>query len=600
MKRAFVMIVGVIALVARLVAAASAQSTPPCTPSATVRVIAEKNAFDRACLAAPEDAAFKIRLENRDPFSHNLSIYRQKGGDALFQGAYVTKASSQTYSVPPQKKGSYYFQCDIHPFMNGTFLVGAQPVPSQTAAEVTRASAGARIKLVKVADGFTAPVFSTGAGDGSGRLFVVDQIGLIRVVDAHGSLLAEPFLDLRDKIVKQNPNYDERGLLGLAFHPRYKDNGRFFVWYSAPLRAGAPKGWDNTIHLSEFSRSASDPNRADPRSEKIVMQIDHPQANHNSGHISFGPDGLLYAPIGDGGNANDVGLGHPPKGNGQDLTTILGNILRIDVDNTGGKPYAIPKDNPYAHDTQGRRPEIFANGFRNPYHLSFDAGGEHTLYVADAGQDRFEEVDAVTAGGNYGWHIKEGTHCFSANSPARAPDSCPAQSEDGKRLIDPVIEYDHTKILGSVIIGGYISRGVGLPALKGMYVFGDYSRDRVRPDGTMFVAEPKPDGLWAVKELQVQIDDDPDPGPGFGRFVISFGQGDDRELYVGLTGRGGPEGQSGAVYRLAAIGGTQASSHQSSDRGRVWAWILFAVAILLVLIGAGVLLSRRRGTTTGN
>jgi glucose/arabinose dehydrogenase len=203
-----------------------------------------------------------------------------------------------------------------------------------------------------VADGLTAPIGIVAPPDGSGRLFVIDQVGLIRVVASDGTLRAEPFLDLRSKIVPLMSAFDERGLLGLAFHPHYARNGRFFVYYSAPLRAGAPAGFDHTSHISEF-RVSRDPNRADAASERILLQVDKPQFNHNGGTVAFGPDGFLYISLGDGGGADDVGLGHVEDwyeenagGNGQDIQqNLLGSILRIDVD--AGVPYGIPAGNPF-------------------------------------------------------------------------------------------------------------------------------------------------------------------------------------------------------------------------------------------------------------
>jgi glucose/arabinose dehydrogenase len=262
------------------------------------------------------------------------------------------------------------------------------------------------VGLRLVADGLTSPVDLVPVPDGSGRMFVVDQVGLIRILRPDGTLASQPFLDLRDRIVKLSPSYDERGLLGLAFHPDYAHNGRFFVYYSAPLRPGAPAGFNTTSTVSEFHVSASDPDRADTGSERVLLQVDKPQSNHNAGTLLFGPDdGDLYISIGDGGGANDVGLGHVDDwydanagGNGQDVTqNLLGNILRIDVDS--GDPYGIPADNPFVG-----RPgldEIYAYGFRNPYRMSFDMGGTHRLLVGDAGQGRWEEVSDVTRGGDY-------------------------------------------------------------------------------------------------------------------------------------------------------------------------------------------------------
>ncbi|MBS3784506.1 MAG: PQQ-dependent sugar dehydrogenase, partial [Anaerolineae bacterium] len=294
---------------------------------------------------------------------------------------------------------------------------GATATPSAEPAtpEPTQAPFEPILGLELAAEGLTAPVDMGTAGDGSGRLFIVDQIGLIRVLTAEGELLDEPFLDIRDRMVRLNPGYDERGLLGLAFHPDYETNGLFYVYYSAPLRAGAPSGWNHSSHLSSFAVSGENENRADAASEQVLLQVDQPQGNHNGGEIAFGPEGYLYVALGDGGAANDVGTGHVEDwyeanqgGNGQDVEeNLLGSILRIDVD--GAHPYAVPQENPFADN--GGQGEIWAYGFRNPYRFSFDAEGDRELFVADVGQNLWEEVSIATEGGNYGWNVREGTHC---------------------------------------------------------------------------------------------------------------------------------------------------------------------------------------------
>jgi glucose/arabinose dehydrogenase len=232
-----------------------------------------------------------------------------------------------------------------------------------------------RVKLEPVAEGFTAPMAFLSAGDGTGRMFLVEQTGLVKIVKADGTVQSEPFLDVRDRMVEIMTGYDERGLLGLAFHPGFAENGRLFVFYSAPLQPTAPEGWNCTNHLSEFSVSQSDPDKVDMTSEKVLLQVDKPQFNHNGGAITFGPDGYLYIPLGDGGNADDAGLGHAPDGNGQNTTTSLGKILRIDVDRREeGMAYGIPADNPFVG-RKGILPEIYALGLRNPWRISFDTDG---------------------------------------------------------------------------------------------------------------------------------------------------------------------------------------------------------------------------------
>jgi glucose/arabinose dehydrogenase len=422
------------------------------------------------------------------------------------------------------------------------------------------------VGLALVATGLTSPVYLTTPPDDSGRLFVVDQVGLIRIVDATGTLLPTPFLDFRDRLVALRPGFDERGLLGLAFHPAYATNGRFFVYFSAPLRAAAPAGFDHTAYIVELQVSA-DPDLANPASERLLLQVDQPQFNHNGGTLAFGPDHYLYISLGDGGGANDVGLGHVEDwyagnagGNGQDVEhNLLGNILRLDVDS--GDPYGIPADNPFAAGTGcgDGCDEIFAYGFRNPYRISFDMGGNHDLFVGDAGQNLWEEVSIVRAGENYGWNVREGTHCFDAANPNLAPAECPDVVESGLTagdpLRDPVIEYANARSpaggLGLAVIGGHVYRGRDLPQLRGRYVFGDFSRSFTPPDGSLFAASPRQRGLWLMQELLVG--DRPDGR--LGHYLLGFGQDGAGEVYVLTSDNTGPSGDTGRVYRLVAPGG---------------------------------------------
>src|ERR687895_1197773 len=421
------------------------------------------------------------------------------------------------------------------------------------------------VGLRLVADGFTSPVALVEAPDGTGRRFVVDQAGVIRIITAAGGLQPQPFLDLRSRIVPLMAAFDERGVLGLAFHPRYAVNGRFFVYYSAPLRVGAPAGYNHTARVSEFRVSAADANRADPTSERIVLEVDKPQFNHNGGTLLFGPrDGYLYMSIGDGGGADDVGLGHVEDwyaanagGNGQDIQqNLLGNILRIDVDR--GAPYAIPAGNPFAGapGCADGCDETWAYGFRNPYRMSFDMAGSRRLFVGDAGQNLWEEVSIAVKGGNYGWNVKEGTHCFSTANPDESPADCPdavggTHPRAGDPLIDPVIEYqnEHNPLgggLGHVIVGGHVYRGTELRQFSGDYIFGDWSREEEEPDGSLFVTKPRKAGLWKMQQLQVTNR----PGRRLGHFLLGFGQDLAGEVYVLTTDQAGPTGTTGRVYRL--------------------------------------------------
>jgi glucose/arabinose dehydrogenase len=391
---------------------------------------------------------------------------------------------------------------------------------------------------------------------------VADQIGQILIISADGQLVDTPFLNIGDRMVQLNENYDERGLLGMSFHPDYANNGLFYVYYSAPLSADAAADWNHTSHISEFTVSADNPDMADPDSERVLMAVDQPQGNHNGGSIAFGTDGYLYIPLGDGGAANDNALGHVDDwyetnagGNGQDLASnLLGSVLRIDVDNEGaeGQLYAIPADNPFV-DVEGAA-EIWALGFRNPYRMSFDMGGSNQLFVGDAGQNLWEEVSIVEAGGNYGWNVMEGTHCFSTENPDQSLEECPEIDADGRPLMPPVIEYQNANAaggLGLVVIGGNVYRGSARPDRDGMYIFGDWSTSfGEQADGTLLIAMPsETDGeLWTFEELVVA-------GSENGRlneYLLSFGQDSDGEVYILTTETAGPTGTTGHIYRLVS------------------------------------------------
>jgi glucose/arabinose dehydrogenase len=417
---------------------------------------------------------------------------------------------------------------------------------------VHTAPAETTVGLELVADGLTDPVSFAVANDGTKRRFIVEQAGRIRILMPDGKLLDEPFLDIQDKIVRLIDVFDERGLLGLAFHPDYKNNGRFYVYYSAPMRRHTTLGMrvfgDHTAHLSEFKVSKDDPNKANPISERILLQIDQPQFNHNGGEVIFGPDGFLYLALGDGGFANDKAPLHSPDGNGQDLTTLLGKIVRIDVNK--GDPYAIPPDNPFVGKA-GVREEIYAYGFRNPWRMSFDSGGQLGLIAADVQQNTWEEVDVVVKGGNYGWNKKEGTHCFDPEKPNDHPEKC-ADNFNGDKFIDPVIEYPSLRTKkdgkGISVAGGYVYRGKALPALNGMYVFGDYSHDFNKPDGTLYLSKPatQPGAMWSMEEIKIAGK----PHGRLGLYLLAFGEDEDRELYLLTSVARGPTGARDQVFKI--------------------------------------------------
>lgn len=343
----------------------------------------------------------------------------------------------------------------------------------------------------RIADGLEAPVGLTHAGDGSGRVFIIEQKGVIRILQ-NNQLLPAPFLDIRHRVGSQG---SEQGLLGLAFHPRYKENGFFFVNYT-------DKKGDTVI--ARFQRSQTSPDRADPESESVLLRIAQPYPNHNGGATVFGPDGYLYLGLGDGGSAGD------PLGNGQSLQTLLGKILRLDVEL--GEPYAIPADNPFAEG--GGLAEIWAYGLRNPWRFAFDRQ-TGDLYIGDVGQNKWEEIDFLPAGSqggaNFGWNFMEGLHPYQGN-PA-----------EGLMLIPPVAEYGHEA--GCSVTGGVVYRGSALPEWNGIYLYGDYCSGFVR--GLIRTA----DGSWQEMQLYDSV-----------ARIASFGEDEQGEVYLVSHG--------GQIYRL--------------------------------------------------
>jgi glucose/arabinose dehydrogenase len=450
------------------------------------------------------------------------------------------------------------------------------------------------IELEPLASGLAAPLGVTHAGDGSGRAFIVDQVGQIRIVQ-EGELLATPFLDVSAKLPQLHPFFDERGLLGLAFHPDYADNGRFFIRYSSPRdgAAGEPcfgtsRGCHTEI-LAEYAVAASDPNQADPNSEVILYSIDQPQFNHNAGDIAFGPDGFLYFTLGDGGGAHD-GLAdmppsHGPIGNAQNIETTLGAILRINVDRltichdgrtiqvaaaavpahleqhddtigscSGEQPtYAIPPTNPFVQSPGAD--EIYAYGMRNPYRFSFDdgPGGNSALFLADVGQNLFEEVNIVERGGNYGWVIREGFHCFDPFNPRNPPADCSDVGPHGEPLIDPIVEYSHPGSgfdpeIGVTVIGGYVYRGHASTSLIGDYIFGDFTETFFPASGILlYIEEPAGDSPQ-IRRFQIGYDD-----RDYGLYLKGFGEDEAGEVYACGSSVLAPAGTGGICHRIVAL-----------------------------------------------
>lgn len=414
---------------------------------------------------------------------------------------------------------------------------------------------GVEMKLI--ADGLVSPLGLVEAPDHSGRLFIFDQIGKIWIVDKNGNKKATPFLDLTHKVVPLNAGYDERGLLGFAFHPDFENNGRVFVYYNLKPRGGGPVGggsWDNLSRIAEFKVSPSNPDILLLGSEKIILQVDDPQSNHNGGTIAFGPDGYLYIAIGDGGAADDVAPGHVEDwyavnkgGNGQDIeSNLFGDVLRIDVN--GAKPYAIPADNPLVG--KPGMDEIWAYGFRNPYRFSFDMGGNHWLYLGDAGQVLYEEIDVVRKGGNYGWNVKEGTHCFSTTDNTMELPSCPTKDVYDVNLTDPVIEVNNAANpkggKATTIIGGNVYRGKSIHGWQGKYIFGTFSQNfDGGPNGELFMSSPGGGGLWDYDEVNPK-----DHPNDLGYYLKGFGQDNEGEIYLAVSSLLGPSGTTGKVFKL--------------------------------------------------
>jgi glucose/arabinose dehydrogenase len=416
------------------------------------------------------------------------------------------------------------------------------------------------VKLVPIATGLVAPIQAKHANDGSGRLFVVEQNGIIRIIQ-NGSLLPTPFLDLRSLLVPLNNGYDERGLLGLAFHPDYATNGRFFVHYTIrrtgtvgnPGDACASNGTFGCSSevIAEYRVSSSNANIADPASGIVLLTVPKPQFNHAGGGLDFGPDGYLYIALGDGGGAND-GLSdnppsHGPIGNAQNLAVALGKILRYDVSTRG--VLAIPPTNPYAGDPtkfQG----IFVSGVRNPYAFSFDEGpgSDGKFYIGEVGQDAYEEVNildtATDAGRNLAWPIREGLHCFDPFNTTTPPPNCgPVANE-----VLPVVEYPHAAAgspIGLAVVGGAVYRGTNIPAMSGLYIFGDFSTSFGAADGHLFYFDPR-EATPTVRRLRVN-----GSGTQLGLFVKGFGRDQNQEQYLLTSTRLGPSGTGGAVYRIA-------------------------------------------------
>lgn len=367
-----------------------------------------------------------------------------------------------------------------------TLLCAAVAFSCASAEVQPTGNGGVKLEPAFPALSFERPVDLQHAPDGSNRLFVVEQEGVIRVFDNHpGAESAPVFLDIRDRVNSQG---NEQGLLGLAFHPDFQQNGYFYVDYTAAD--------PNRTVIARYHVDPADSGRADPASETVLLEVPQPFSNHNGGQVAFGPDGMLYVAFGDGGSGGD------PHENGQNPGTLLGSIIRIDVDQpSGGRPYGIPSDNPFAGGENGARPEIYAYGLRNPWRFSFDPKTGR-MWAGDVGQNTLEEIDVIEKGKNYGWNIMEAGSCYE-----------PSEGCDRSGLTLPVFQYGRD--LGACVTGGYVYRGKRAPALAGKYIFADYTSGRI----------------WA-------LDDSGQPNPSTpvlldtDLHVPSFGVDQNGELYV--------------------------------------------------------------------
>lgn len=466
---------------------------------------------------------------------------------------------SQTFS----SAGSFPYYCSPHGLccgMVGTVNVGQStptPTPSPTPPVPLVERGPIQLTLTTVASGLTAPIDAESPADGTERLVILQQTGKA-VILKDGNVLPAPFFDVTDRLVILNPGYDERGLLGLAFHPDFNNASapgfrKIYTYTSEPVSGPAdftvpdPSAFDHQAVIAEWQVSAKNPDVIDSATRREVMRIDEPQSNHNGGHLAFrATDHYLYISLGDGGAANDVGDGHNPlKGNGQDKSNVLGKLLRVDpLDpalTTGSQDpisangkYRIPLTNPFLNEPRSVA-EIYVYGLRNPFRFSFDASADQ-LIIGDVGQNNIEEIDLGVLGNNYGWNKKEGTFLFNSVDGTITPDPLPRP-----KLAEPVAQYSHFD--GIAVIGGYIYRGTQVPALSGKYVFGDLGGASGKlGSGRMFYTNLTSGLIREFRGAQ--------GNQLHGSFLKGFGLDEAGELYVLIDASIGPSGTGGAVLKI--------------------------------------------------
>ena len=407
-------------------------------------------------------------------------------------------------------------------------------------------SNAAKLKLVPYAQGLNTPLAMVQPA-GDDRKFVIEQFGKVRIIDKSGKLLPTPFLDIRNKIITQHHDFDERGLLGLAFHPNFKSNGKFYIAYSGKLDFQGDLGqmlwYSHSNIVEEYTVSKDDANTANHSSAKLITSIAWPQFNHNGHWIGFGPDGYLYISTGDGGYANDWGIGHNvTEGNGQDVTTLLGKMLRIDVNKScGDKNYCIPSDNPYANNSDAKG-EIFAIGLRNPWRCSFDQK-DGRLFCGDVQQNSYEEISLIKNGGNYGWRSMEASNCFDYQKPDNHPSTCKKAG-----MTVPIMEYKNCTAQpkgckGISVTGGYVHRGNG--SLNGKYIFGDWSKGFATMDGQLFIGSES-GGKWKMEVAKVTN------MKGNLPYMLAFAQDNAGEVYALTSITTGPNGTQDTIYKIVS------------------------------------------------
>jgi len=412
-----------------------------------------------------------------------------------------------------------------------------------------------------VVENLVAPIDLLTIPDDSGRRLILDQAGIVHLLNSDNALGDKPFLDLTNRLLPLREDFEERGLLGMAIHPEFRRNGRFFVTYTAPLAEDAPPNWSHTRIVSEFTIDSNNPDQLDAGTERILIRQDWPSRKHNGGALAFGPDGNLYIGFGDGGGIHGVGpetlndAYSVPQNQlwwdttAQDLQSLYGKILRIDVDH-GLPGYAIPADNPLVG-TLGKS-EIYAWGFRNPYRLSFDSDGSTTFYVTAVAETLWEAIYRVNQAGNYGWPLKEGTHCFDRTRTLDPPEECLAATNKfkGGPVIDPVVEYPNMSVhregstvgltgVGTAVVGAVMLRGSDFGNWSDHLLIADWSLDFRKPSGQVFVAREASDGLWNMEKLKQ-----------FESRIVALIRDSDQRIYVMTNENFGPFGNTGKVYVL--------------------------------------------------